>query len=594
MRVRSWRNLIPLLRFLWVSGRGLVLAVLVLRLIRSALPLLLLWIPKLILDAVIRLSVHHEGSAARIWELIGIELGLAIANDMLTRVNTLCDSLLGDRFSNRINLELMRHASQLDLASFEDPVFYDQLARARDQTGGRLALFNSLLNVYQDGFTVVILSTSFFVFSPLLIVLLCIAVVPSLLGEGHLVTLAYSLLYRITPERRQLDYLRWLATSSQTVKEIKLFGLHEHLERFYEKTSTAIYRENSKMSSKRAIMGGLLNLISMGGYYSGYAILLFRTIAGAISIGTLTFLTGGFSKARACLERITDNLNDISEQMVFLNDLFEFFKMQPSICSPPHARTVPRVIRQGIEFRNVSFAYPGADHFALRNVSFRLRPGEKLALVGENGAGKTTVVKLVTRLYDPLSGQILLDGVDLREYDLDDLRDHIGVIFQDYVQYEMQVRDNIGFGDVDFLSDEKRIQSAAMKSGAHEFIQHLPQEYSQLLGRRFAGGMGLSGGEWQKIALARAYMKDAKLLILDEPTASLDARAEYEVFCHFTNLMHNRMAMLISHRFSTVRMANRILVLADGIIQEAGTHNELLALAGRYAELFELQASGYR
>ena len=594
IQLQSMRNAVPLLRMIWSSGHGLSLLSVGLRIIRAVLPFVMLWIPKLILDAIIRLSREHGGSLVPIWKLVALELGLALASDVLSRLNTLCDSLLGDRFANRMNLALMHHAARLDLASFEDPVFYDKLARARDQTGGRLSLFVSLLSVYQDLFTLLTFVIGLSVFSPLLILCLLGSIIPALLGENRLRSLAYSVLYRLTPERRQLDYIRLLGASAQTVKEVKVFGLHDYLEQTYKEISEDIYKENSRVSLKRAAVGCLLNIISITGYYGGYVMLVFRAVKGAISIGTFTFLTGSFNRSRACVERITENLNAISEQMLLLNDLFDFFKIQPAICSPPNPTPVPARIRKGLEFRNVSFAYPGSDRFALRNVSFHLGPKEKLALVGENGAGKTTIVKLAVRLYDPTSGQVLLDGVDLREYDLDELRRAVGVIFQDYVQYDMQARENIGFGNIDCLWDEERIQTAGIKSGADEFIRHFPERYSQVLGRRFEGGLGLSGGQWQKIALARAYMRHAKLLILDEPTASLDARAEYEAYRRFGELMGDCMAILISHRFSTVRMADRILVLAGGEVLEEGTHQELMTKAGRYAELFQMQALAYR
>ena len=321
---------------------------------------------------------------------------------------------------------------------------------------------------------------------------------------------------------------------------------------------------------------------------------LLQALTGAISIGTLQFLTGAFSRSRGYIEKILSGFTDISDQAVFLKDLFEFLAMAPSVRSGPKAIPAPRPIRDGFEFRNVSFAYPGSDELVVKNINFHLHFSEKLALIGENGAGKTTLVKLLARLYDPTAGEILLDGVDLREYDVEDLRREIGVIFQDYMRYDMLVRENIGFGRIESRDDQARIVSAAEKSLAKRLVDRLPNGYDQMVGRRFEGGVDLSGGEWQKLALARAYMRDAQVLILDEPTATFDARAEYEVFQRFSDLTRGRMAVLISHRFSTVRMADRILVLAGGEIREQGTHEQLVALGGRYAELFELQAAGYR
>jgi ATP-binding cassette, subfamily B, bacterial len=593
-RLASLRNVRPLLRMVWDTSPPLVVATAVFRLLRALLPLAMLWISKLIIDAVVGWISRGSGNLAAIWKLVALELALAIASDVLGRANSLCDSLLGDRFTNRISVRLMEHAAELDLASFEDPVFYDKLERARRQTTGRLGLLASLLNIAQDALTLASLSTGLILFSPWLVLLLIAAVIPAFLGETHFTSLAYSVLYRRTPERRKLDYLRFLGASAQSAKEVKMFGLGSWLAKHYDEVSESIYQENKILVKKRALLGSVFNLISTGGYYGAYVVVLSRTLAGAISLGSFTFLTGAFSRSRSYIERILSGFNDISEQAVFLKDLFEFFEMQPTIRTLPHAVPAPRPVRQGFEFRNVAFRYPGSSRDVVKNINFNLYPNEKLALIGENGAGKTTLVKLLARLYDPTEGEILLDGIDLREYDVESLRREIGVIFQDYMRYDLVVRENIGFGKVSSIDEQWRIETAAEKSLAKSLIDRLPLGYEQMVGRRFEGGVDLSGGEWQKLALARAYMRDAQLLILDEPTATLDARAEYEVFQRFSELTRDRMAVLISHRFSTVRMADRILVLADGAIREQGTHEFLVGLGGRYAELFELQAAGYR
>jgi ATP-binding cassette subfamily B protein len=593
-RLASLRNIRPLLRMVWDTSPALVSITTALRLVRALLPLAMLWVWKLILDGVVAWIKRGNGNAAALWKLFALDLGLAVLSDLLARANSLADSLLGDRFTNRISVRLIEHATQLDLASFEDPVFYDKLERARRQTTGRIGLLAGVLNVAQDTLSLISLSAGLIVFSPWLMVLLVAAVIPAFLGETHFTTLAYSVLYRWTPQRRLLDYIRMLGASNQSAKEVKIFGLGPHLAERYREVSDRIYDDNKKVAIKRASVGSLLNLVSTGGYYGAYAVVLIRTLAGAISVGMFTFLTGAFSRSRMYIEKILQSFTDISDQALYLKDLFEFFEMQPAIHSIPGALPAPRPIRDGFEFRNVGFAYPGSSHMVVENINFRLETKEKIALIGENGTGKTTLVKLLARLYDPTVGQILLDGVDLREYDVEDLRKEIGVIFQDYMRYELLVKENIGFGKIEDLADQSRIEMAAKKSMAFQVIGKLPNGYDQMIGRRFEGGVDLSGGEWQKFALARAYMRDAQLLILDEPTATLDARAEYEVFRRFAELTKGRMAVLISHRFSTVRMADRILVLQNGRIREQGTHSHLVALGGQYAELFELQAAGYR
>jgi ATP-binding cassette, subfamily B, bacterial len=579
---------------IWETSPPLLVASVLLRFLRALIPVATLQVSKLILDAVVAWIAHGRGTLPGIWKLVAAEFALAIASDILGRANTLCDSLLGDKFTNRISVRLMQHASKLDLASFEDPVFYDKLERARKQTTGRLGLLASLLSLFQDSISLISLSIGLLWFSPWLMALLVAAVLPAFIGETRFATMAYSVLYRRTPHRRLLDYLRLLGASVQSAKEVKIFGLGGHLSSRYESTANSIYQENQGLAVKRAAVGSLLNVVSTGGYYGAYVVVMFRVLGGAITIGKFTFLTGAFSRSRSYIEKLLSGFTDISDEAVFLKDLFEFFAMEPTIRTRPGALPAPRPIRDGFEFRNVAFAYPGSDRVVVRGINFRLHPQEKVALIGENGAGKTTLVKLLARLYDPTEGVILLDGVDLREYDVEDLRREIGVIFQDYMRYDMLIRENIGFGQIEALGDHSRIEMAAHKSLADTLISRLPGGYEQMVGKRFEGGVDLSGGEWQKIALARAYMREAQLLILDEPTATLDARAEYEVFQRFADLTRGRSAVLISHRFSTVRMADRILVLADGAIKEEGTHDELVALKGRYAELFELQAQGYR
>jgi ATP-binding cassette subfamily B protein len=593
-RLRAMRNIPPLLKMVWDTSPLLVMVTVFSRLIMALMPVAQLWVAKLIIDQVVHAVSAGSANPRRVWVLLGFEIGMVVVGDLLARGVNLCDSLMGDRFTNVVSLRLMEHADRLDLVSFEDPVFYDKMERARRQTTGRLGMIATLAQMTQQLVTLVLFSAAIVAFSPWFFVLLVLAIVPSFLGETRFAMLAYSMLYRWTPERRELDYLRMLGASNASAKEVKIFGLGPHLIERSRELFNRFYQENKTLAIRRAAVGSALNLLPTAGYYGAYVLILFRTLQGVLTVGDLTFLASAFARCRGLIETLFSSLNTIADQALYIKDLFDFFETEPSIVSPPNAIPAPRSIRSGFVFEDVSFSYPGADRRVLSDVNFSFAAGERIALIGENGAGKTTIVKLLARLYEPTAGRILLDGVDLREYDVHGLRREIGVIFQDYMRYDMLVRDNIGFGRIDELSNQARIETAAHKSLAETVIQQLPSGYEQMLGRRFEKGMDLSAGQWQKIALARAYMRDAQVLILDEPTASLDARAEFEVFQRFAELTRDKMAVLISHRFSTVRMADNILVLADGKIQEHGTHRQLLALGGRYAELFELQAAGYR
>jgi ATP-binding cassette subfamily B protein len=587
----------------WDAEPRYVVAILVLRILRALVPLGVLWIGKLIVDEVVlAVGLATAGAAipwTRIVELLGVELAIALVGEGLSRVSALLESLLGDLFANRTSVELMRHAATLDLEQFENAEIYDKLERARRQTVGRIGLFTLLLSSIQDAITLVTLGVALAVYVPWLLLLLLVAVLPSLLGETHFASLGYSLLYSWTPERRQLDYLRYIGASDVSAKELKLFGLSDFLVGRYARLSNDFYEANRSLAVRRSIVSSLLAAVGTLGYYAAYAVIIYLTVigyrspAGLFTIGVLTFLAGSFRQSRDLIQRVLLSLSQIYEQALYLDDLFTFLALQPSI-RRGEGRRVPVPIRTGFVFENVGFRYPGADTWAVRTLSFGLAPGERLALVGENGAGKTTLVKLLARLYDPTEGRILLDGVDLREYDLEDLRRNVGVIFQDFVRYDFLLRENIAVGDIGRVTEAPLIESAAQRSLADTVAARLPGRYEQMLGKRFEGGMDLSGGEWQKVALARAYMRDAQLLILDEPTAALDARAEYEVFLRFAELTAGRMAVLISHRFSTVRMADRILVLRGGELVEHGTHEALVERGGLYAELFQLQAAGYK
>jgi len=603
-RMNAMRNLPPFLRQVWQTSPGLTLASLCLRLLRALLPVAMLYVGKLIIDEAVRLAgagampplgeALASGHLDTLLELLVLELGIAIASDLLGRVVSYADTLLSELFTNATSVRLMEHAAELDLEDFEDPELQDKLDRARRQTMGRMNLMSQLLGQAQDMVTVISFAAGLVAYAPWLIALLALALVPVFLGESHFNTLGYSLNYSWTAERRQLDYLRQVGASVETAKEVKIFNLHRFLIDRYKLLAGRFYQANRRLARKRALWGTVLAALGTLGYYAAYAYIAWRTIRGDFSIGDLTFLSGSFLRLRQLLEGLLTGFSQVAGQALYLDDLFSFFAIEPEIRSRPDALPVPRPIRQGFVFENVGFRYPDAERWAVRHLDFQLRAGEVIALVGENGAGKTTLVKLLARLYDPDEGRILLDGRDLRDYDLDDLRANMGVIFQDFMRYHLTAGENIGVGQVDAMPDTARIRDAARRALADEVIDALPEGYGQLIGRRFKNGVDLSGGQWQKIAIARAYMRDAQVMILDEPTAALDARAEFEVFQRFKELSEQRTAVLISHRFSSVRMADRILVLADGRIEASGTHAELMAQGGRYAELFELQAAGYR
>lgn len=593
-RLTALRNIPPVLRIVWESGRLVVSLGLAFRAVAALLPLALLAVTRLIIDGIYQAIANHQPVHPNFWWLLAAEFSLAVLGSILARIIDYLDALLADKYTRHVSIQVMKHAAELDLLAYEDPVFYDRLDRARVQATDRLGMIQSIGRLVQQVITTISLSIAIMVFSPWLMLLLVAGVLPAFLGESHFAFLGYAKNFRQTPIRRQLDYLRILGGSREAAKELKLFGLSRFLTQRFTGLSDQIYEENVDLARRRLVAGSLFSIISTIGYYSAYVYVVWRTVRGALSIGDLTLLTGAIMQASSNIQQIFSTVASIADQALFLTDLLAFFDMQPTIRSKPNALPAPRPIMRGFEFRDVSFSYPGNPRLVLNRLNFSLRPGERVALIGENGQGKTTIVKLMTRLYDPTEGQILLDGVDLREYDLDDLYGEIGVIFQDFMRYEMTARENIAIGRIDELKALDSIKLAARKGMADQVIERLPGTYEQLLGRRFDGGVDLSGGEWQKVALARAYLRDAQVLILDEPTAALDARSEFEVFQRFAELTAGKMALFISHRFSTVRMADRIIVLENGNIAEEGSHDQLSVRGGRYAEMFEMQAASYR
>jgi ATP-binding cassette, subfamily B, bacterial len=594
-RLDALENLPRFFKLVWSECPKLTLVNLLLRLVRAFQPLAMLWVAKLIMDTVVEIvSNHGNGDYYYIFQLVGIELGLAIFNDLLGRGIALTDGLIGDDFANITSIKIMQHAAKLDMNHFEDHRFYDQLERARRQTLNRSSLVAQMSGQAQEIITLIVLAAGLVVFNPWLILLLVVSVIPAFLGESHFNERSYSLIHSWTPERRELDYLRYTGSSDETAKEVKIFGLSDFFVNRYKNLSGKFYNENKNLSLKRALYGTMLSAVGTIAHYGTYAYIIYRTTQGFLTIGDLTFFMGSFARMRTLLDNIFNRFSSIGEGALYLEDLFSFFKLKPSVTSLENAKKFPRPLKQGFVFDKVGYKYPGTENWAVRNLSFELKPGEKLALVGENGAGKTTVVKLLARLYDPSEGRILLDGIDLREYQIEDLRNETGVIFQDFVKYQMTAGVNVGIGRTEAMDDSGRIKKASEMSLADTVIEKLPEKYEQMIGKKFSSGVDLSGGEWQKLALGRAYMRNAQMIILDEPTAALDARAEHEVFQRFSGLMKGKTGIIISHRFSTVRMADRILVLERGHLLEIGSHQELLEKKGRYAELFNLQAKGYQ
>ncbi len=593
-RLEALKNIPPVLRIVWDSGPYVVSLGLIFRVLVSLVPVSAAAITGMIVDHIKNIVGQKSQPTQQLWRLVALEFGLVMAGNVFSRIIDYYDRVLADRYTRYVSIQVMEHASALDLQTYEDPVFYDRLERARVQATDRLGMIQSIGRLFQQVVTTAALSIAILWYSPWLLLLLVICLIPAFLGESHFAFLNYALNFRQTPVKRELDYLRQVGGSKEAAKELKLFGLNTFLTNRFTTLSNQILDQNLRLSRSRLIAASLLSFLSTAGYYSAYVWVVYRTVRGQLSIGQLFFLTQTIMNASNNISQIFSTLSSIADQALFLTDLLAFFEMKPKVVSKPNALPAPRPIVSGFEFRGVSFSYPGTERKVLDGLNFRLEPGERIALIGQNGQGKTTIVKLMTRLYDPSAGQILLDGVDLRDYNIEDLCKEIGVIFQDFMKYEMTARENIAVGRIKYLNATDRIMSAAEKSLADGVVARLPRHYEQMLGRRFEGGVDLSGGEWQKLALARAYLREAQVLILDEPTAALDARAEYEVFERFNELTVDKMALFISHRFSTVRMAERIIVLENGAIAEEGSHDRLVARGGRYAEMFELQASSYR
>ena len=589
-RYRALENVPLVLRLAFDAAPGLFVAGLIARICAALVPLAILLVARSIIDALVQIETQSDDT--QLYLLVAAEFALAALGVFLLRLIDYCEALAAERFTLSVSLKIIEHAARLDQSSYEDPSFYDKLERARLQARDRVGMLRTIGEFLQNSVLAISLGAGLAAHNALYVVILFAATVPAFLADSYFSLRWYSLRIKQTPARRMLDYLRYLTTSRDSSKEMKLYGLNKLFAGRYQQISNSLYGETHALL-RHKLAGSAFALLGTIGQYVAYAMIVTQALKGTITVGTVVFLTGAVAGAARAVQEIFVALTSIADQALFVSDLREYLAVRPAIANRPNALPVPRPIRRGFEFIDVSFSYPGSPRKVLDGVSFVLRPGERLALVGENGEGKTTLVKLLLRLYEPSSGRILLDGHEFNSYDMDDLRSQLGVIFQDFVRYETTAAENIGIGDVARADDRELIKRAAQWSGASDTVRHLPHGLDQLLGRQFQGGVDLSGGEWQKFALARAYMRDAQVLVLDEPSAALDARAEREVFERFSDLTRNRMALLISHRFSTVRTADRIIVLANGRIIEEGNHEQLIRGAGRYHQLYTLQAEAY-
>lgn len=578
----------------WKTNPCLASADALLRVVLSVIPVAMLYLGKLIIDQVVILTHDKSHSVTVLWRLVAFEFGLVVLLNVFNRAVSLIDTLLGDLFTNYSSIKIMQHAATLDLDQFEDSLFYDKMERARQQASGRAALLTQVLSQLQDLISLCFLGTGLMIFNPWFSLILVFSTIPSFIGEYYFNSKNYELTRSQSHRRRELEYISSVGASNETAKEVRLFDLSDFFINRYRSIFKNLFRDNKNLGIKRSIWGTALSVLGSVGYYIAFIYIVHRVITGALTIGGLTFLLGSIRQLGSVIQNMSRRFSVVSQGSLYLTDFFDFFTIKPKIVQSKNPRPFPSPIKQGFTFENVGFKYSNSNNWANRHLNFTLNAGEKLALVGENGAGKTTLIKLLVRLYDPTEGRILLDGYNLNEYSLTELRTHIGIIFQDYLRYQMTASENIAVGNIKEIENIPLIKNSAHQSLANSIIDRLPFKYDQMLGRHFNNGVELSGGEWQKVALARAYMRNAQLIILDEPTAALDARSEYEVFERFSELTKDKTAMLISHRFSTVRMANRILVLDKGQILEIGSHDELLEKNGRYAELFQLQAMGYR
>lgn len=564
----------------------------------AVLPAAQSWVGKMIVDRILQaidINADVQAGLQLVLPFVLFEFALLLVSTLLSSFQSLSNNILRSLLTRHVNTLIIDKSISLDLQFYEDPVFYDNMQNARRRAdSSALAIVTSISQVAQQLITLISLVVLLVGFSPWLAVVVILAAVPNFLSNSRFAEMAFRALTHRAPEARLLSYIENLLTSNETVKEIKLFGLGESLKQRYEDLFTQFLEEDTSIARRNTYASLAWGMLSNLAYYGSYIWVIVRTITRAITLGDMTMFLSVFRQSQRAVQMLLENFSRLYENNLYLDNLLDFLKIEPALEIPENGKIAPAPILEGVRFENVSFKYPGSEKYVLKNVNLFIKPGESIALVGLNGAGKTTLIKLLTRLYDPTEGRITLDGTDLRDFDLQSLHQRFGVIFQDFVRYQFSVKENIGFGQVEELENQERIEVAADKGGATEVIAELPEGYETVLGRRWNRGHELSGGQWQKIALSRAFMRKAEVLILDEPTSALDAEAEYEIFLRFRELMQGRVAVLISHRFSTVRMADRIVVLSEGRIIELGSHEELMARNQSYAHLFNLQAEGYR